>query len=360
MGRKLAICLAFAGCTDALDVQSTAQPIVNGTIDMGDPATVYLDLGGGGCSGTLVTPKTIVTAKHCLSSSIDVFFGTKASGEGTWLETVASKRKGHPSGDIAMLTLAEDSTVAPFPMIKGDLAEHVGEAIRIAGFGVTSENGGGSGTKRQGMAMLQSLDGDIMYATNQPSGTCYGDSGGPNFMTIDGQEVLIGVTSFGTAACGSGLDGSVRIDTYRDWIAEYIATNDPASCDADSRCATGCAQPDPDCPCAGDGFCTAACGDIASDPDCAGCAADGMCRADCPSLDTDCCATDGTCNEACGATDADCVDDGGNPDNPGGEGGDADGDAGCSASSGGGSLLLLLALGMLLTRRRSGATPSVQ
>ena len=254
-----------------------------------------------------------------------------------------------------MLTLESEGPTAPIPLLNIDLATKIGQQIRIAGFGVTSENGGGSGLKRHGVATLDSVDGGIMYATNQPSGTCYGDSGGPNFMTIGGTEYIIGVTSFGTAACGSGLDGSVRIDTYRQFILDYMEAHDvvptQASCDADGMCASDCQAPDPDCACAEDGFCTAACGDLASDPDCDGCGSGDTCRADCPVLDEDCCAADGTCNDACGEVDADCGDDGNNGNNPGDDEAAGD-DGGCHSSNGSVGLLFGLALVVALRRRR--------
>ena len=348
MGRALLACLLAAGCAQ-IDAQSTQdQPIVNGQVDMGDPATVYLSIG---CTGTLVSPKTVLTAKHCLGSNIRVYFGTYANqtGSGTWINTV--HKEGHPSADIAMLTLASAGPTTPIPLNSVDLASKIGEQIRIAGFGVTSENGQVSGTKRVATASLHSLEGEIMYATNVPSGTCYGDSGGPNFMTINGTEVLIGVTSFGTEECGAGLDGSVRVDTYRQWIRDYIQAHDvlppEATCMGDGLCASGCAAVDPDCPCAADGFCDAACGDIASDVDCAGCGAGDTCRNDCPALDTDCCAADGTCNMACGTADFDCATDGdGDGDGKGGGGG------GCTTSGNAGWLFGLGVLLLLRRRRR--------
>lgn len=351
MRKALALGLFAVGCVSSPNVDQASQSIVNGQVDMGDPATVYLDLGGGGCTGTLVSPKTVVTAKHCLSSQMWAYFGTySSSDDGTWIKVV--HKLGKSGSDIAMLTLESEGPTAPIPLVSADLANHLGQQIRIAGFGVTSENGGGSGTKRHGVANLDSLDGDIMYATNQPSGTCYGDSGGPNFMTINGTEYIIGVTSFGTSACGSGLDGSVRIDSHRQWIRDYMAEHDvvpaEATCEADGLCASECGAPDPDCACAADGFCTAACGDLASDPDCEGCGTGDTCRADCPALDDDCCATDGTCFAECGAADADCDD--GNGNNPGGEDGDDDG--GCSTGGSPSGLLLALGLGLLAFRRR--------
>ena len=218
------ILLAVVGCSDARDVHTLAQPIVGGHLDYADPATVYLDVG---CSGTLVSPRTVLTAEHCLEETIAVYFGANADDvTGTWIDVVHAA--GHPTADLAMLTLAEPAPTLPVALNDDDLDAHIGRSLRIVGFGVTSEDGDDVGVKRAAVATLAEVEDDIMYATNTPSGTCYGDSGGPNFMTIAGGERLIGVTSFGTEECGSGLDGSVRVDWYYDWIVDYIAAHDEA------------------------------------------------------------------------------------------------------------------------------------
>src|SRR5262249_25768345 len=92
----------LVACSGEPSFDSTSQSIVNGQVDMGDPATVYLDLGNGGCTGTLVSPKTIVTAKHCLSSQMWAYFGTYAGqDQNAWIQVV--HKSGHPQADVAML-----------------------------------------------------------------------------------------------------------------------------------------------------------------------------------------------------------------------------------------------------------------
>jgi len=154
-------------------------------------------------------------------------------------------------------------------------------------------------------------------------------------------------------------DGSVRVDTYRDWIRQYISDHDvlppDASCNADGMCASGCAAFDPDCPCAADSFCTAACGDVGSDPDCTGCLAGDVCRTDCPALDTDCCATDGACNDACGAMDEDCAP----PDN-GNTDGDGKGDSSGCTTGGSAGWFAGLVVTLLLVRRRRRQSPGTR
>jgi MYXO-CTERM domain-containing protein len=205
----------------------------------------------------------------------------------------------------------------PIPANPHPLEDALGAPVRIVGFGVTSENGADSGVKRLGTATLDSVPpGGEMYTTNDPQGTCYGDSGGPNFMSFDGVEYVAGVTSRGTSICGDGLDIAVRADSHIEWIDAFIDANDPGECTADGRCVQGCATIDPDC-----------------------------------------CVTDGACVEECGSSDPECGPGDGDPFDPETAGDNIQG--ACSAAGPGGAaglvpaLLALLALAALRRRRRT-------
>jgi hypothetical protein len=359
--------------------------IVNGSVNNGDPAVVALTVWGQAfCSGTLITPTVVLTAAHCLPpnlndvgiydyTDISVFFGTYVgNGESRTVTdgwTDLAWNDNSMDHDIGLVRLNAAGPATPLPVATS--APYNNENVRVAGFGVTSENGSDSGTKRQGTAAVDQVYSTSMELSGAPSSTCFGDSGGTTIATEGGQEVVAGVHS--RADC-YGLSYEMRVDAYLYAINNFIGA--APSCAGDGQCASGCGEPDPDCPCAADGFCTGACGDPASDPDCpVACAADGFCDQGCNPADPDCpppCMADGFCDPACsgdpdcaspgcaadGACDADCSDD---PDcwvAGGLKEESVDGfiqESGCSLHGGGASnpWAWLLALALAAARRRS-------
>jgi len=318
--RSLAVFALCAACSDpGAPLTSGQQPIVNGELDPYDPGVVALTFNGSSfCTGTMVSPRVVVTAAHCVDGVTDftrlrVQVGVRLGDGATILVIDGKVHEQYQGGsnDIALLLLDEPGPAIPWPVSTTPFdATFLGQNTRIAGYGATDPDGGGDGNKREGLSAISSFDSLDFEYTSNPSQTCFGDSGGPAFLTIDDVEYLIGVTSRGDSECAvRGID--TRVDVYADWVQFYIDIHDPTvpECGADGACAAGCAAPDPDCPCEADGFCSTDCEVLNHDRDCPkNCDHDGVCEVDeggCPVDDLDCHPT-GAVGDVC-VFDSDCV-----------------------------------------------------
>ncbi len=291
------------GCVDSeLDIGARSRPIVDGVVDPYDHGVVSLAIGNNSfCTGTLVSPRVVVTAAHCIDGFPNVTDLRIHAGVRVGDADIVRVQDGviHPDyqggpNDIALLQLELPARARPWPLHRAALAqEHLGRDVRIAGYGTTDPDGGTDGVKREGVGAISDFDGFDFAYVNNPSQTCFGDSGGPVFLTLaDGVETLAGITSRGDEACAV-FSINTRIDVYQEFIDAFVATRDPtvADCGEDGACAVGCDAPDPDCPCELDGFCTTACERYNIDRDCPpGCEHDGACQASelCPEVDADC------------------------------------------------------------------------
>ncbi len=246
----LAVAALLGACSLQVDdVGDRRAAIVNGELTDGDPAVGLIWNGVGVCSATLVSPTVMVTAKHCIlindedlvpPPEVEVYWG--ADPEPTHQPTVVVAHEYHSAADIAVLELATMRTTEPVPMNTALLEPLIGEPVRIVGYGVTREGLFDHGVKRMGDTTLDELSptplGEAMLTGQTGSGTCDGDSGGPAFMTIEGVEQLVGVTSFGTGPCGNSYDAAMRVDIYHEWISAFVdrAATDPTPPPKDSGC----------------------------------------------------------------------------------------------------------------------------
>jgi V8-like Glu-specific endopeptidase len=245
--------LATIGAMTALAFAAApAGAITNGSADgNGHPNagglvadTAYSDGTWIYCSGTLISPTVFLTAAHCYESDrVRVTFdGAYVDGDtvykGTFHGDPAYNQTQSDPHDIAVVVLdkaVKGITPAGLPKA-GSLSKLAGsQQFTSVGYGayeVTNEPGGHSylynDVRGVATGTLNSINQAWLRISMNPStgngGTCYGDSGGPNFLGGAASNLLAATTITGDAVCRS-TNVVYRLDTAsaRDFLRPYVS-----------------------------------------------------------------------------------------------------------------------------------------
>lgn len=229
------------------------------------------------CSGTMITPNVFLTAAHCTAAftrefapagyvayvSLDqsIPFGSLSSSK-TQLLSVAHVVTNpnfnvaqSDSGDIGVLILERNVrgvTPATLPgcRLLDQLAAQNGLKTATfinVGYGVQNRVTGGGVPFFQDLnpiprmfsfSTFNSLNGGYLRLSQNPAtgngGACFGDSGGPNFLTVDGQQIIVSITITGDLVCRS-TNVVYRLDTvsaqaFLAYVNGAFGTSIPISC----------------------------------------------------------------------------------------------------------------------------------
>jgi secreted trypsin-like serine protease len=252
-------------------VAGPASAINDGRLDGdGHPAVVLVLMEEDGepayrCSGTLIAPTVVLTAGHCTGepgefSGMRVFTGPNVqddpsypyAGDNTVEATAWHTFPGFTEAafylhDVGVIKLAEPIAlpagksygVLPTANQLESLKPRASATFTSVGYGMQRVNDNPNGLQNVSMKIRmvanphliqintgftgpQSM---ILSNNTRTGGTCFGDSGGPNF--VGGGMVIAGVTSFGLNGSCGGTGGVFRVDRPEvlQFINQYLGAN---------------------------------------------------------------------------------------------------------------------------------------
>lgn len=263
-----AACLIPLGCdtpsTDRLSAPDRPSFITNGAVDgNAHPAVVLIVMDVGGqpafrCSGTLIAPKVVVTAGHCAGepgefSAVRIFTESDVeNGNNNFPfagpNTVeAASWQAHPLFTEAAFVLHDVGVIQLKKAVRLNSDQYgklpaVNQLDALKPSNATRFTSVGYGVQRINPVFLQAdlvrmfaephllqintgFTGafSLMLSNNAATGgTCFGDSGGPNY--LGSSNVIAGVTSFGLNGSCGGTGGVFRLDRQDvlDFVTQFL------------------------------------------------------------------------------------------------------------------------------------------
>jgi Trypsin len=199
------------------------------------------------CSGTLISHTVFLTAAHCdlgvnrVAVTFDPVYhaATGTTYWGTWHANPGYNHRQSDPGDIAVVVLDEAVTgIAPARLPEAGSLSGLprGTKFTSVGYGAQSVTRGPGGhtyhyadIRYRGVGTLNTVTPSWLRISGNPAtgdaGTCYGDSGGPNFLGAGPGEtrIVAGTTITGDAICrATNVDYRLDTHTARAFLADYV------------------------------------------------------------------------------------------------------------------------------------------
>jgi hypothetical protein len=219
------------------------------------------------CTGTLIAPTVFLTAGHCTAYFSTLTPGAFVAGVSfdtyiAWGDLTGSHAKFIPAtsivtdpdynqrqsdpADLGVLIVAARDTrgITPAVLPTAGLLDQLSAAgilnsarFVAVGYGLQNRStGGGTPTfadlnpepRQYAFSSFNSLGPGYLRLSQNPStgngGTCFGDSGGPNFLPRNGTLVLAATTVTGDTQCRStNVDYRLDTQTARRFLGQYVS-----------------------------------------------------------------------------------------------------------------------------------------
>jgi MYXO-CTERM domain-containing protein len=235
----------LASCAQ-VPIGESVEPVIHGSRETGYPEVVgvYWTDGaslGGLCTGTIIGPHAVLTAKHCVFQETASGYTPVPNGwfyvlEGDDIEhatdvhrvtevrtTPGSDIDADVDGgsDIAILLVGD--ALVPTPRGYATSGPSPGAGVTVVGFGRTmtgTPSATDSGLKYSGPMTIVRTYSQQIWADGD-SWTCQGDSGGP---LIDSAGNVTGITSFGLdSTCVRSESFFTRVSAWTSLIADALS-----------------------------------------------------------------------------------------------------------------------------------------
>ena len=240
---SLIVVLSFATSSIAAP---TSAPVVGGTpVERGAWPDVVAIIGEHGdlCTGTLIAADLVLTAGHCIEMQpIEVIIGSIDLAEPDGDVRDVKWARAYPDWidryDVGVIMLEHPVFARQRAIAQGCTTREAfaaGLPLQVVGFGLTTKSGTGDNTRlhqatvpvvdatcaRDPACVNAVAPGGEFVAGGHGADACFGDSGGPAYVTTSHGPALVGIVSRGLVEfdepCGGG-GVYVRADKVVSWI----------------------------------------------------------------------------------------------------------------------------------------------